>query len=151
MLDIDITLFKNANAIAGNIFCRIHVNLYYDCAIDFPLNTGCGVLATHSTGLVEHMGCHSAKISADEYLQSRRLVITDQSNDGKTIPATVLYRTSRAFRLIASSMLLLGLTDNLQLSFAIGGNIGWRSENTVNNVRSACLREFYLRVGQVRK
>lgn len=68
MLDIDITLFKNTNTIAGNIFCRIHVNLYHDRAIDLPLNTRCRVLAAYSTGLVEHMGCHSAKISADEHL-----------------------------------------------------------------------------------
>lgn len=133
MLDIDITLFKNANAVAGDLLRRIHVNLYYDRAIELPLDTGCGILATYSTGLVEHVGCYSAKISADEHLQSCRLVITDQSNDGKAIPATILHRTSRALRLIASSVLLLGLTNDLQLNFAVGRKVGWRSENTVNS------------------
>lgn len=68
MLDVDITLFENANAVASNILRRIHVNLYYDCAIDLPLDTGRRVLAAYSTGLVEHMGCHSAKIGTDEHL-----------------------------------------------------------------------------------
>lgn len=129
MLHVDIALFQNANAVACDVFGRIHVNLYHDRAIDLPLDTRCGVLAAYSTGLVEHVGCHSTEISADEHLQSGRLVTADQSNHGKAIPATVLHRASRALRLIASSVLLLGLTNDLQLRFAIGGNVGWRSEN----------------------
>lgn len=124
MFHVNITLFQNADAIASDILCRIHVNLNNNRAINLSFDAGCGVFAAYTAGLIEHVRRHSAQISADEYLQSRRFIITNQSDDRKTISTTVLYRPSRALRLIASPVLLLRLADNLQLSLTVDGDVG---------------------------
>lgn len=129
MFHVNITLLQDADAIAGYILCRIHVNLDNNRAINLPFDAGCRVLAAYSAGLIEHVRRHSTQISADEYLQSRRFVIADQSDDGKAISTTVLYRPPRALRLVASSVLLFRLADNLQLSLTIDGNVGWRKKD----------------------
>lgn len=127
MFHVNITFFQDADAITGDILCRIHVNLDNNRAINLPFDARCRVFAAYSAGLIEHMRRHSAQISTDEYLQSRRFVVADQSDDGKAIPATILYRSPRALRLIASSVLLLRLADNLQLSFTVDRDVGWQS------------------------
>lgn len=71
---------------------------------------------------------HSTQIGADEHLQARWLVIANQPDDREAISAAVLHRPPRAFRLIASAVLLFRLADNLQLSFAVGRSIYCRSE-----------------------
>lgn len=38
MLHVNVALLQDAHAIAGDVFGRIHVNLYYDRAINLPLD-----------------------------------------------------------------------------------------------------------------
>lgn len=122
MLHVNITLLQDAHAVASDqhVLRRIHIDLDHDRTIDLTFHTRRGVLSADSAGLVEHMGRHSAQVGADEHLQIRRLVVTDQPDDREAIPGAVLHRAPRPLRLIAGSVLLLGLADNLQLNLAVG-------------------------------
>lgn len=125
VLDIDITLLQDTDAIARDVLGGLDVDFDHYRAVDLPFHARRGVLAAHAAGLIKHVGQNAAHVGADEYLQARRFIIADQPHDGEAVSAAVLHRASRALRLITSAVLLLGLAKDLQLRLAIRGNIGW--------------------------
>jgi len=64
---------------------------------------------------------HASNISADEDLEDGALVVAGQADDGKTIATAILDSSTAALRLVAGTMLLLRLGDDLQLHQAIVG------------------------------
>lgn len=125
VLHVHVAFLQNAHAIARHyhILGRIHVHLDHDRAVDLALHAWRRIFAAHAARLIKHMGCHAAEISANENLKRGRLVVADQADDRESIPGSILHRSSRAFRLVTSPVLLLRLTDNLQLHLAIRGRV----------------------------
>lgn len=123
VLHVDVPLFENADAVAGDhhVLRWIHIDLDHDGSVDLALDAWRRVFAAHAAGLIEHVGRDTAKVRADENLKGGRFVVADQANDRESISRAILHRSSRAFRLVASSVLLLRLADNLQLHLPIRG------------------------------
>lgn len=121
MLDVDVPLLQDTDAVARNhhVLRWIHVHLDHDGAVYLALDARRRIFAAHAAGLVEHVGHDTAEIRADENLKGGRFVVANEANDRESIPGSILHRPSRAFRLIASSVLLLWLTDDFQLHLPI--------------------------------
>ena len=124
VLDVDVPLLQDADAVARDhhVLRRIHVHLDHDGAVYFPLDARRRIFAAHAAGLVEHMWRDTAEIRADENLKGGRLVVANEANDRESITGSILHGPSRTFRLIAGSVLLLRLTDDLQLHLPICGS-----------------------------
>lgn len=124
VLDVDVPLFQDTDAVARNhhVLRWIHVHFDHDGAVYFPLDARRRIFAAHAARLVEHMGRDTAEIRADENLKGGRFVVTNETNDRESIPGSILHCPSRTLRLIASSVLLLRLTDDLQLHLPICGS-----------------------------
>lgn len=125
VLHVDVTFFQNAHAIARHyhILGRIHVHLDHDRAVDLALHARRRIFAAHAARLIKHVGRYTAEIRANENLKRGRFVVADQADDRESVPGSILHRPSRAFRLVTSPVLLLRLTDNLQLRLPIGGRV----------------------------
>ena len=125
VLHVHVTLLQDAHAIARHyhVLGRIHVHLDHDRPVDLPLHARRRIFPAHAARLIKHVGRHAAEIRPDEDLKRGRLVVADQPHDRESIPGTILHRPSRAFRLVTSPVLLLRLTDDLQLHLAIRGRV----------------------------
>lgn len=123
MFNIDVTFFEDANAVASDehVLGRIHVNLDNDRSIEFALDARRRIFTADSTSLIEHVWSNAPEIGPDKDLESRRLVVANQTHDRKTVPGSIFYRTSRSFGLITRTMLLFRLTYYLQLSLTVSG------------------------------
>lgn len=79
VLHVDVSLFQNTNAVAcdHHVLRWIHVHLDHDGAVDFSLDAGRRVLTADAASLVEHMGCDTAEVGADENLQGGWLVVAN--------------------------------------------------------------------------
>lgn len=124
VLHVHVSLLQDTHAVAGDhhVLRGFHVHLDHDGPVDLAFNARRRVLPAHATSLVEHVWRNTAQVRADENLKSGRLVVTDQSHDGKPVPSTVFHSSSGAFCLVSCSMLLLWLANNLQLDLSVYGS-----------------------------
>lgn len=121
VLDVDVAFLENSDAVAGDdhVLGRVHVHLDDDRAVDLAFDAGGGVLAADSARLVEHVGHHPTQVGTDEDLKCCGFVVVDQSHYWEPVSCTIFYRTSGSFGLVTCPVLLLRLTDYLQLRLTI--------------------------------
>lgn len=121
VFDVNVSLFENPNAIAGDhhLLGWIDVHLDDNGPINFSLDAGSWIFATHPAGLVKHMRSHPAEVRANKNLQTRRLVVADQTHNRKSIAGAIFHRSARTLGLVSGAVLLLRLAYYLQLRFAI--------------------------------
>ena len=121
VLHVDVPFFQNTDAVARDhhVFRWIHVHLDHDGTVDLPFDAWRWIFTAYTASLIKHMGSDTTKIRADENLKGSWFIVTNETNNWESISSSILHCSSRTFRLITSSVLLLGLTDNLQLYLSI--------------------------------